>query len=134
MKKYKTACAIIVNNKGEILLSKRGREPFKGYWALISGIGGSKKGLTHEIGVIKVVSADLGTNSFQGKYLFSLPIKKDEMTDEVIVFMGKINEDEIKIQPKFSQGIKWVSKNKIEEFKNLAFEHSQIINKYLRIG
>jgi len=53
------------------------------------------------------------------------------MTDEVVVFVGNINKDEIKIQPEFSQEIKWVSKNNPKEFENLAFEHSQIIKRYL---
>ena len=131
MGKLKTACAIIENDKNEILLTRRAREPFRGYWGLISGVGESKKGIPPEIGIIEDVCCDLGTNSFKGKYLFSLPIEKDKMTDEVVVFVGNINKDEIKIQPEFSQEIKWVSKNNPKEFENLAFEHSQIIKRYL---
>lgn len=130
-KKYKTACAIIVNNKNEILLSKRAREPFKGKWALISGIGESIKGISPEIGVIEEVNCDLGTESFKGIYQFSLLVKDDKLIDEIVVFVGTINEKEIKIQPKFSQGIKWIPKTKMEEFKGLAFEHSRVVKKYL---
>ena len=38
-------CAIVVNKKGEILLAKRAREPYKDKWGLFSGISASLKGL-----------------------------------------------------------------------------------------
>lgn len=132
MNKYKAACAIIVNDKNEILLTKRARNPFQGYWALPGGIGESMKGIPPEIGVIEEVRCDLGTNSFKGKYLFSLPIEQDEKIDEVIVFLGKVNKLEINPQPQYSLGFKWVDKNNSQEFENLAFEHSLIIKEYLR--
>ncbi|MFA5933537.1 MAG: NUDIX domain-containing protein [Microgenomates group bacterium] len=72
-KKYKTVCAIILNNKKEILLTKRARNPFKGKWALPSGIGESMKGVPSEIGVVVEVRCDLGTNSFVGKFVFLFP-------------------------------------------------------------
>jgi hypothetical protein len=131
MKKFTTICAIIENNNGEILLTKRGREPFKGYWSLVSGIGESKKGVSSNKGVIGEVSCDLGTESFKGELIFSLPIANDKKSDKIDVFLGKINEDEIKINPKYSQGIKWVSKKDKELFRNLAFENEKIINRYL---
>jgi ADP-ribose pyrophosphatase YjhB (NUDIX family) len=132
MTKYKTACAIIVNDKNEILLSKRGRDPFKGYWALISGIGQSKRGVAPEIGVIGEVSCDLNTGSFKGKHFLTLPIEGDENTDETVVFVGKINEAEIQPNPVYSLGYKWVPENNFVEFENLAFEHSRIMKEYLK--
>lgn len=33
-KKYTTICAIIENNKEEILLTKRARDPFKNHWGV----------------------------------------------------------------------------------------------------
>ena len=129
--KYTTICAIIENDKGEILLTKRNREPFRGKWALFSGIGESKKGISSHIGVIEEVNCDLGTKSFKGKFLFSLLIKNDPVSDKVDVFAGTINESDIKVQPEFSKGVKWFSKTDKSAFKNLAFEHSKIIKKYL---
>lgn len=132
-KKYKIASAIIVNEKGDLLLTKRGREPFKGSWALISGIGESLKGISPESGVVEEVRCDIGTSSYKGKYLFSLPLQNDPHADENVIFEGTINEKEIQIQPAFSQGYKWVSRKEVDEFENLAFEHTQIIKRYLAL-
>lgn len=129
--KYTTACAIIENNRGEILLSKRGREPFKNYWALISGIGASINGMESKVGVTQEVKADLGTGSFKGKFFLSLPLADDPVSDKVDVYVGKINESEIKINPVYSAGIKWVSIKDTDQFQNLAFEHSKIIRRYI---
>jgi ADP-ribose pyrophosphatase YjhB (NUDIX family) len=131
MSKYKTTCAIIINDKNEILLTKRAREPFKNFWAIPSGIGESIKGFSPEIGVIEEVRCDLQTSSFKGKFAFSIPVENDKMTDESLVFVGKIHEIEINPHPTYSQGIKWVSLKNIQEFENLAFEHTKIIKKYL---
>ncbi len=132
MKKYRTACAIILNNKGNILLIKRGREPYKGYWSLISGIGESKKGIPTKLGIIEEVNCDLRTNSFKGKYIFSLPVCNDKFTDQIDVFLGKVNEKEIRMHPGFTTDYKWVSKKDTKIFNNLAFEHSRIIKDFLK--
>jgi ADP-ribose pyrophosphatase YjhB (NUDIX family) len=132
MGKFKTVCAIIVNDKNGILLTKRAREPFREYWALPSGIGESILGKPPEVGVIEEVRCDLGTNSFEGERLFSMPVEEDKMTDEIVVFVGRINESELEPDPEYSLGYKWVSFDKVEEFENLAFEHGEIIKKYLR--
>lgn len=131
MQKYKAVCAIITNDKNEILLTKRAREPFKDFWAIPSGIGESMKGIPPEIGVIEEVRCDLQTSSFSGKYAFSLPIKNDEKTDESVVFVGKVNEREINPHPAHSGEIKWVSEKDTQQFENLAFEHTKIIKEYL---
>ena|SRR3990167_3629059 len=123
MKKYKVVCAIIVNHKDEILLTQRAREPFKGKWALPSGIGESMKGIPPEIGVIEEVRCDLGTSSFRGKFW-------GNFSNELVVFVGTIDEAEIKVDPRFSLGYKWVAKEQKNEFEDLAFEHSEIVKRF----
>lgn len=132
MEKYKTLCAIIVNNKNEILLSKRAREPFKGCWSLISGLGASKDGMSPERGIIYEVGCDLGTNTFRGKQILTLPVKGNIYTNAVVVFLGKIDEKDIKLNPNDSLGIKWVSERDTKELNNLGFEHKTIIQEYLQ--
>lgn len=129
--KYKTICAIVVNDNGDILLTKRNREPFKGKWALFSGLGESKKGLSPAEGVAEEVRCDLGTNSFKGRLLFSLPVLNDKATDEAVVFVGKVIEDEINPDPVFSQEVRWFSIDEIKQIKDMAFEHASIVNRYL---
>lgn len=131
MKKLSLLCVIVTNEKNEILLIKRGRQPFKGYWALISGIGESKKGIEPEIGIIEEVNCDLRTNSFKGDRIFSMALADDEHASQVIVFLGKVNESEIKMHPPYSLDFKWISANEAVNLK-LAFEHNKIIDKYLK--
>jgi hypothetical protein len=132
-KKYKATCAIVVNNKGQVILIKRGREPFKGNWGLISGIGESKKGIKPEVGIVEEVNCDLQTKSFKGKRLFSIPVKNNNYTDEVLVFEGKVNENQIKVRPPFSVDYKWVSKRDLGKLGELAFEHNLILKKYFAL-
>lgn len=125
--KYKIAVAIIINEKEEILLTKRAREPFKGKWALISGIGESVKGINPKKGIVEEVRCDLGTESFQWSSFYTVPIEGDDMTDEAYVFIGKIDDKEIQIDPQFSQGIKWVPVKDVSKFVGLAFDHEKYI-------
>ncbi|MFC1627128.1 NUDIX hydrolase [Patescibacteria group bacterium] len=133
VKKYKTSCAIVINDKGQVILIKRGRKPFKGLWGLISGIGESKKGFEPEIGIIEEVNCDLQTESFKGKRLFSALVRNDKYTDEIVVFEGKVNENEIKVRPPFSVDYKWVSEKDMDSLGKLAFEHKKILEKYFRL-
>ncbi|PIS09167.1 hypothetical protein COT75_02815 [Candidatus Beckwithbacteria bacterium CG10_big_fil_rev_8_21_14_0_10_34_10] len=130
-KKHKIVCAIIINDRGKVLLIKRGRKPFVNYWALISGIGESKKGIKPQKGVIEEVNCDLQTESFKGKHLFSLPIKGDQKTKEVVVFVGRVSEKEIEVNPPYSIEYKWFTLDKLKSIKKLAFNHKEIIEKYI---
>ncbi len=132
MKKVKTTCALILNHNNEVLLIKRGRDPYKGYWALVSGIFESQKGLPPDEAIKKEIKWDLGTQSFVGSRIFSIPILDDETSDEVIVYAGSINELEIQLKPGFSEEMKWSSLEQSAE-EHLAFEHALIIKKYLSI-
>lgn len=131
MKKVQATCAIIVNDKGELLLIKRGREPFAGYWALVSGIGETKKGLSPEKAILGEVECDLQT-LFMGKLLFSVPIHDDQYVYETVVFIGEVDESKIKINPPFSIECKWFSLDEINNLDRLAYEHNEIISRYIR--
>jgi 8-oxo-dGTP diphosphatase len=132
MKKYKTTCALIINDAGEVLLIKRDREPYKNCWALVSGIGASKEGKSPQMAVLEEVRCDLSTELLNSKKIFSTPVTDDPYTDEVIVFLGNINTSELKVRPGFSSDYRWISlaSNK-ENFDNLAFEHGQILRDYI---
>ncbi len=132
MEKIRATCAIITNEQNQILLIKRGREPFLGHWALISGIGATKKGLPPEKAVIDEVKCDLQTLFFEHKLLFTLPVLNDNFVNEVSVFIGKVAESKIIMHPPFSLEYKWFSPNEIRNMAPLAFSHNKIIEKFLK--
>jgi XTP/dITP diphosphohydrolase len=125
----KATCAILLNKENEVLLIKRGREPYKGMWALVSGIGETRKGLEPAEAVVGEIEWDLGTRSFIGKELFTLPSENNTVADEVVVFAGTINETEIALKPGFSEELRWIPAAEAKNEK-LAFEHTQILQKY----
>jgi len=129
MDKVQATCAIIMNHKGELLLTKRAREPFAGCWALPSGIGEAKKGLSPVEAVIGEVAADLRT-AFQCKELFTLPIENDNHVYETVVFAGSVDESKIICDPRYSLGYQWISPETIDDIGQLAFEHNEIITRY----
>ncbi|MBU0707368.1 hypothetical protein KKG41_03275 [Patescibacteria group bacterium] len=73
------------------MLIKRGRNPFVGYWALVSGIGETKKGMSPAQAVLDEVDCDL-QSSFKGKKIFVYPVVNDEYVYETVVFVGTIDE------------------------------------------
>lgn len=132
MKKVKATCAIVINDKKEVLLIKRGREPFAGHWALISGIGETKKGLPVEKAVLGEVECDLQTLFIEPKLLFTIPADNDEYIDGIVVFEGQVDESKIRLNPPYSLEYKWFSPADIDKLGRLAFEHNKIIRKYLK--
>ncbi len=132
MKKLTTTCAIITNNKDEILLVKRGREPYKGKWSLISGIGESRKGLLPEEAILGEVRGDIGAKFLNSERVLSMGIGGDQLTDEVIIFRGNIEESEIKLKPIYSEEYKWIPLDKAL-LEDLAFEHNDILEEYITL-
>ncbi|MBU0647686.1 NUDIX domain-containing protein [Patescibacteria group bacterium] len=130
MKKVQATCAIIINDQNQFLLIKRGRDPYEGYWAFVSGVGSILKGLPPAEAVIEEVECDLQT-TFKGKYLFTLSVDNDEHINETVVFVGKVEESKIKINPPYSQKHQWFTVEQINKVGQLAFEHYDILNRYL---
>jgi ADP-ribose pyrophosphatase YjhB (NUDIX family) len=124
-------CAIIVNSKREILFIKRGRQPFKGRWALISGIGATEKGMAPQEAISDEVAFDLQT-TFEGKEIFRMPIVDDQKVTEIIVFKGIVDQRMIKIHPPFTDAYQWITPSMIDTLGPLAFEHDLIISHYLK--
>jgi len=130
MPKVKATCAIITDKNLNFLLIKRARNPFKGKWALVSGIGETKKKLKPKMAIINEVKGDLGVK-FKGRQLFSLPVFNDKFVDGIEVFIGKIQKGKIKPNPKYVQGYKWVSSEELKKnFDQLAFEHKEILERF----
>lgn len=136
MNKPTTTIAIIRNDQGELLLIKRGREPYKNHWSLVSGIGESRKGLDPKDAVLGEVLWDVGTPLLNHEELFSIGIGGDQFTDNITVFVGSVNESGIKLRPGYSVAFQWLSLEEALGYE-LAFEHAEILLEYgrwLRIG
>ena len=130
MKKIQAVCAIIINKNNDFLLIKRARAPYKGRWALISGIGETKKGIILEEAIKGEVECDI-TTTFIGKQIFTLPVTNDILVYETIVFLGEVDELNIESNIEFSEEWKWFSIDDISNLSALAFQHNKIIDKFL---
>jgi ADP-ribose pyrophosphatase YjhB (NUDIX family) len=119
-------CVIVTNSNQEVLLIRRARDPHKNHWALISGIGYSKKGLSLEEGVTDEVEGDIGTPPFDVKRLFTV---KDGKQD-IVVFQASIDEDSVSLNPKFVKEYVWKSREDLSQAGDFAFNHREILDKY----
>ncbi|MFH0853360.1 MAG: NUDIX domain-containing protein [bacterium] len=129
MDKVQATCAVIYNNNNQFLLIKRGRDPFAGRWALVSGIGETKKSLPTDTAVAGEVDCDLRTN-FHGKEVFVLPVENDEFIYETVVFAGTVDESRMTILPPYSMGYAWFTREEIAKLGPLAYEHNEILERY----
>ncbi len=129
----KGSCAIITNDKKEILFIKRGREPFARHWALVSGIGESKKGLDPEQAILGEVMGDIKTPILDPKLIFVLLVPEDYGVDEIFVFSGSVDESSIQPNPPYTLDHIWCAPDDIPNLGKLAFEHTTIVQKFLEI-
>ncbi len=125
--KVKVVCAIIVDEKGRVLLTKRARDPDMGKWALLSGIGASRKGLREVEAIVDEVKTDLGV-VFSGELLFENKIENSETTNGVQVYVGEIDGDLV-LNPEAATDSDWLTLENALEF-DLAFDHKEILTKY----
>ena len=132
MEKPFVSIAIIRNDNQEYLLIKRANEPYKDQWSFISGIGASQKGLPPEEAVRDEVQYDIGTD-FVGKLLYSYELEDVPYADRVYVFLGKVAEKSIVLNPDAATHLRWFTDQELEEAENLAFDNKKdfenVINK-----
>ncbi len=118
--------AIIVNDKNELLLIKRGAEPFKGYWALVGGYidwdesaeDAVKREVTEEIGmqVTEIIFVGAYTN----------PDRHPKQVIDLAYLVKTTGEPKAGDD---AEAYKWVG---IHQLPNeLAFDHREIINDFI---
>jgi 8-oxo-dGTP diphosphatase len=123
-----TVAAIITNEAGKILLTKRSVDPFKGQWCLPGGhIDENEKALDAAIREAKE-ETDL---DFEAEFFTYV----DEIIPElswhavVIVFTGK-GAGELDAQDGEVADIAWFSLEKARSI-SLAFKHNKILDEYV---
>jgi ADP-ribose pyrophosphatase YjhB (NUDIX family) len=127
MEKIPTVCCvIIINKKEEILFIKRGRDPYKGQWALISGIGYAKQGLTIEEATEIEVFGDIKVRPFNIKKLFKI----NDKHQDIVVFEASVDEKKISPVAPYAEDYIWKSLNKIIELGDLAFDNQKVLQRY----
>jgi 8-oxo-dGTP diphosphatase len=122
-----TVGAIIENEDGKILLTRRAAEPFKGQWCLPGGhIDENEKALD---AVIREAKEETGLD-FDAKFFgyFNEVLPEINWHAVVIVFAGKGTGDLI-AQEREVTDIAWFSLDEARAM-SLAFVHNQILDEY----
>jgi ADP-ribose pyrophosphatase YjhB (NUDIX family) len=129
---YKLILVSIIhrNNKSELLLVRRNREPGYGQWSLPGGTGALEREPDPELAISAEVFGDFETNILSPK-LFRLKYTADPEPTLHLYFHGKL-EGEPKIKSvKTIKEIKWIAIENIAQidlaFKNVDLE---IIEKF----
>ena len=122
-----TVAAIIKNDEGKILLTRRNVEPFKGQWCLPGGhIDSDEKALD---AVVREAKEETGLE-FEPEYITYLDeiVPVHDWHAVVLIFAGK-GTGEIITQESEVTDIGWFS---LEEARSLplAFVHNQILDEY----
>jgi 8-oxo-dGTP diphosphatase len=122
-----TTDIIIYNNKKEILLTRRGIYPFRGYWVLPGGHVDS--GELVKKTAVREVKEETG---LKVKLVNSLGIYDDPEGDPrhhtvSVVYLAKILSGELRINKEVLE-FGWFSLNKLP--KKIGFNHRQMINDF----
>jgi 8-oxo-dGTP diphosphatase len=122
-----TVAAIIKNAEGEILLTRRNVEPFKGQWCLPGGhIDKNEKALE---AVVREVKEETGLDFEAEFFAYADEIIADyDWHAVVLVFAGK-GTGTISAQEGEVADIEWYSLNEACSLP-LAFEHDKILDEY----
>ncbi len=117
----------IIRKDNKILLSKRAKEPFKGYWSFSGGCGCFDQVDDPKKAVILEVKADLNCK-FEPEF-FTYRFENLKNPAVTLFFHGDI-KGEPKINPTQVSESKWFTKEGLKELK-LGFCHNEILDEYL---
>lgn len=128
MKQPLLVTAAIVINQKKVLLVKRARDPFKGYWSFIGGCGAFEHTSNPEEVVKKEVYGDIRCLFYPTFFRYSY--EELGIKSVVLYFYGNISGNLV-INPKYVSDYKWMP---IKEAVNveLAFNHQDILRKFLQ--
>ena len=120
--------AAVIHDGDKILLIKRAREPFKGYWSFVGGCGAFEYHSNPAEAVQQEVKGDLSCE-FKPTFLTYNYENFEGKPSVVLYFIGKINGRPI-INPKYVSEYRGFS---VEEAKNLelGFDHKKILMEYV---
>ena len=124
--------AAIITNQNKVLLVKRAREPFKGYWSFIGGTGGFEHTSNPEEVVKIEVKGDIDCDFLPTflKYNYE-EYDRYNLKSVVLYFHGLIRGNP-RINQEYVSEYKWVP---LEEAVNLklGFKHQKILRTFSQI-
>ena len=124
-----TDCVVfgIEGNNINVLLIKRGNEPFKGLWALPGGFLNPDE--TAEEGALRELREETGLEAAEVEQLYTFSDPKRDPRDRVIsiAYMAVVKLQDVKGEDDASEA-KWFP---LKEIPSLAFDHELILNKAL---
>ncbi|MEM5801367.1 MAG: NUDIX hydrolase [Candidatus Aenigmatarchaeota archaeon] len=123
------ASDVIVQNKGKILIEKRGSEPFKGLFCLPGGRWeeGERIEETAKREVKEEAGIDIEIKDILGVY--SDPKRDPRGHTLTVVFIADAKSEEIKAGSDAAE-VFWIEPEKLE-LDEMAFDHGRIIKDYI---
>ena len=123
--------AAIITDKNKVLLVKRAREPFKGHWSFIGGVGAFEHTANSEEAVKMEVEGDIRCTFYPQFLGYNYEEYKEyDLKSVVLYFYGSIRGDPI-MDPKYVSEWKWVSFEEALDLE-LAFGHHKMLGKFLQ--
>lgn len=120
--------AAMIINKNKILLVKRAREPYKGFWSFVGGCGAFED-VSDPVDAVKIeVKCDLNCEFEPAFFKYSYTIFK--IPAITLFFYGTIKGTP-KITPKYVLECKWFDLNEAINMK-LGFDHNEILSDFLK--
>ncbi len=113
------------NNCIEILLIKRGNQPFKNMWALPGGFVDMDEDLIDAVNREVAEETGLKNIDFEQFKTFGKPDRDPRGRNISVVFCGKLSNSQIAKSGDDASDTKWFD---IKNLPELAFDHNQILN------
>lgn len=122
---------IVLNRAGDLLLIRRGREPFRGAWALPGGF--MDWGETAREAVIREVREETGLLFEQPRFLavFDSPGRDPRRGTVSLVYYGSASGEELLRPGDDASGAGWFP---LSALPPLAFDHGEILSLFLEKG
>lgn len=120
--------AAVIYEKDKLLLVKRAREPFKGYWSFVGGCGAFEYHSDPAHAVQREVKCDLSCD-FTPTFLTYNYEDFYGKPSVVLYFTGTITGTP-RIDPKYVSEYKWFSFSEAQQLE-LGYDHQKILREYV---
>lgn len=119
---------ILANERGEVLLTRRAVEPFKGFWDIPGGTLESTD-FNAEEGALREIREELGVECELTKFLgvYSDPLRDPRYHIVALIFTGILKSGEVRLGPHTSE-YQWFNLNALPA--EIGFDHRTILKEF----